>query len=157
MCKKNGVIKTVWYNLCCLWSDIFRCQLCASHTKCCLRTLARRWLVTSVADTSGRSPQNSSHGRKKKKDFQSTRFQELFRFNWYCLNKPPRDKSEVSDFKLSAEILYVDKDIQVGIAMWIWIYLLMFLYVIYIYLSCKTPQNFECWEIFSLFLKKNLF
>lgn len=41
-------------DLCSLWS-MLRCQLCASHTKCCLRTLAHRWLVTSVAHTSGGS------------------------------------------------------------------------------------------------------
>lgn len=40
---------------CGLRSAVFRCQLCASRTKSCLRSLAHRWFVTSVTDTRGRS------------------------------------------------------------------------------------------------------
>lgn len=51
------------FNLCRLRLAMIGRQLCASRTKCCLRTLAHRWLVTSVADTSERSLKK----RKKKK------------------------------------------------------------------------------------------
>lgn len=55
------------FNLCSLRLAMIGRQLCASHTKCCLRTLAHRWLVTSVADTSERSLQKKTKKTTTKK------------------------------------------------------------------------------------------
>lgn len=54
------------FNLCHLRLAMIGRQLCASRTKCCLRTLAHRWLVTSVADTSERSLQKKKEKKSPK-------------------------------------------------------------------------------------------
>lgn len=75
------------FNLCRLRLAMIGRQLCASRTKCCLRTLAHRWLVTSVADTSERSLQKikKTTKNKNKKNRHGWIISSLFPFRPYFL------------------------------------------------------------------------